>query len=99
MINLIISLVINAVLCAVVVKLLGGNPLGGLVAGAIFEIILYFIPLVIFPYSSIIIPATILAVLIYFLGKLIILKSIIAAILTYALAIGVGYAIVMIGLF
>jgi len=93
MIVLIIGILLTGLLCALAVRILGGDMLRGFIAGVVYELILTFVPLYyvfIFPFASIIISITIFTLLVFFLGKLDIMKSIIAAVLTYVIAFVIG---------
>ena len=93
MIVLLIGILLTGLFCALTVRMLGGNMIGGFVAGVAQELILTFAPLYfvyIFPFAFVIIPIVILIFLVFFLGKLDVMKSIVAAVLTYVIAFVIG---------
>lgn len=91
-------ILLNGLLCALAVRLLGGDTLKGFIAGVVYKLILTFVPLYIvylFPFASYIVQIVVLTALVFFIVKLDVTKSALAAVLTYVLVFAMGFVLVM----
>ena len=93
----VVGILLGGVVCAIAVRFFGGRTVGGFVAGVVPKIVMGVVPAIvtIFPFAFIIIPIAILAILVYFLGRLDVMRSITVAIITAAALFAAGFVLAL----